>query len=644
MKKLLGFVLLLVIVTTANYAQASINIDSIPKATMFYMPVGDRSGSIQNDLKIQENYDGQNHSTTVFTGYNGVNYNGWYVYTDFNTRYIYSGGCYDIDPPICEDYHPGEDWNGAALGNTDQGQPIYAMGAGKIIGKGSYGAFGNMLAIIHKLPDGELVMSVYAHMQNVTSLGVGDSVTHQIQIGEVGTSGGVTAHLHLEVRQESMLTIDNNNTPEDESDDTVDISSTYPINHWPGTNTTFIANNYYDPTDFIQDNCLVGEFEDYSTYLTGLFLDEYNNVTDNGEDGIGLFGIPFDNTKGSWVHEWPDAACNPAETPPDTCNTDGLYVQDFLLVDGENEYWSQLVLNTEIGQVFPVMDEILEYWHDNYGYSDFGPPIGREHQITDQSDNDVMVQAFQKNGTIKYIGTDLTTETTREYTAAELYGLVAFYPFNGNANDESGNGNHGTVYGATLTTDRFGNTNSAYSFDGVNDYIEKTSPSSALNIGSQSYTICAWIKFTGASSAQMIVSRYECGWDCDAGNTPAYYCLRLNNTTWNIFTKLRGDNNIFIGASESTNLYDGEWHHVGFVLNRSTSSLTAFVDGGLGTSYSSESLGSINDPGSPFEIGRTFIQDWGVPTNYFSGKIDDVRVYNRVLSGDEIQELADDKP
>src|SRR3990167_6219025 len=48
--------------------------------------------------------------------------------------------------------------------------------------------------------------------------------------------------------------------------------------------------------------------------------------------------------------------------------------------------------------------------------------------------------------------------------------LVAFYPFNGNANDESGNGNDGTVNGATLTTDRFGNTDRAYGFDG-NDFM-----------------------------------------------------------------------------------------------------------------------------------------------------------------------------
>ncbi len=45
-------------------------------------------------------------------------------------------------------------------------------------------------------------------------------------------------------------------------------------------------------------------------------------------------------------------------------------------------------------------------------------------------------------------------------------GLVACYPFNGNADDESGNGNHGTVYSAILTDDRFGNMNSAYSFNG----------------------------------------------------------------------------------------------------------------------------------------------------------------------------------
>jgi hypothetical protein len=49
-------------------------------------------------------------------------------------------------------------------------------------------------------------------------------------------------------------------------------------------------------------------------------------------------------------------------------------------------------------------------------------------------------------------------------------GLVAYYPFNGNAADESGN--DGVVYGSTLTEDSFGNPDNAYSFDGVDDYID----------------------------------------------------------------------------------------------------------------------------------------------------------------------------
>ena len=53
-------------------------------------------------------------------------------------------------------------------------------------------------------------------------------------------------------------------------------------------------------------------------------------------------------------------------------------------------------------------------------------------------------------------------------------GLVGWWPFNGNANDESGLGNNGISSGSTLTSDRFANSNSAYLFDGVNDYIRIT--------------------------------------------------------------------------------------------------------------------------------------------------------------------------
>ena len=53
-------------------------------------------------------------------------------------------------------------------------------------------------------------------------------------------------------------------------------------------------------------------------------------------------------------------------------------------------------------------------------------------------------------------------------------GLVGWWPFNGNANDESGNGNNGTVNGANLTTDRYGISNSCFDFNGVNQNIDVT--------------------------------------------------------------------------------------------------------------------------------------------------------------------------
>ena len=71
-------------------------------------------------------------------------------------------------------------------------------------------------------------------------------------------------------------------------------------------------------------------------------------------------------------------------------------------------------------------------------------------------------------------------------------GLVAYYPFNGNANDESGNENNGAVRGANLAEDRFENVNSAYSFDGIDDYIE-ISDNDILDLP-RIGTICVWFE------------------------------------------------------------------------------------------------------------------------------------------------------
>ncbi len=92
--------------------------------------------------------------------------------------------------------------------------------------------------------------------------------------------------------------------------------------------------------------------------------------------------------------------------------------------------------------------------------------------------------------------------------AALISGIVAHYQFDGDATDASGSGNDATVSGALLTSDRFGNPNSAYSFDGVDDFIEKANPIN-LNMGSQSWSIAAWVNSSVSDVGQSIVDRYE---------------------------------------------------------------------------------------------------------------------------------------
>lgn len=75
-------------------------------------------------------------------------------------------------------------------------------------------------------------------------------------------------------------------------------------------------------------------------------------------------------------------------------------------------------------------------------------------------------------------------------TQSHVEGLIAYYPFNGNANDQSGNGHDGIVQGATLATNRFGNSNSAYRFNGIDQYILAT-----LNElkNADTWTISLWV-------------------------------------------------------------------------------------------------------------------------------------------------------
>lgn len=95
-----------------------------------------------------------------------------------------------------------------------------------------------------------------------------------------------------------------------------------------------------------------------------------------------------------------------------------------------------------------------------------------------------------------FLVTSLTTGCKKDENAPQIPtdGLVAYYPFNGNANDESGNGNNGTVNGATLTTDRHGNPNSSYNFRGFNYGDKITIPNNSSLSFSNEISISLWTK------------------------------------------------------------------------------------------------------------------------------------------------------
>jgi len=202
-------------------------------------------------------------------------------------------------------------------------------------------------------------------------------------------------------------------------------------------------------------------------------------------------------------------------------------------------------------------------------------------------------------------------------------GLVAYYPFNGNANDESGNGNDGTVYGATLTTDRFDNPNSAYSFDGVDDYIHVNHSS---DFESSSITAVTWIKV--GEHGNRVISKHS------GSNQCSYFvgATKISDSNWNIRWYIFSTSYQGRAIDYQTNLKSEDWYCV-----------SASYDGSVSKLYLNGSLvkdSTFNEPRAitsvPFLIGK---YEYDPDNVKWDGKIDDVRVYNRALTESEIDSL-----
>jgi hypothetical protein len=200
-------------------------------------------------------------------------------------------------------------------------------------------------------------------------------------------------------------------------------------------------------------------------------------------------------------------------------------------------------------------------------------------------------------------------------------GLVGWWPFNGNANDESGNGNNGTVNGATLAADRFGNAGSAYSFDGMEDFI-------SIN-----------------SSVAVALERSICFWaTVNAGGmnvNPSSNIVSLGNDfnvtfgDWGDFD--RGSLSVHgnVWAADSSVVDDGEWHLYSIVADQNGGqNLQFYQDGSLLNGPNIQGFLNYAISSQPILIGNGYAEG-----NTFSGLLDEFTIYNRALTEQEIQNL-----
>ena len=213
-------------------------------------------------------------------------------------------------------------------------------------------------------------------------------------------------------------------------------------------------------------------------------------------------------------------------------------------------------------------------------------------------------------------------------------GLVGWWPFNGNANDESGNGNNGTVNGATLTMDRFGNANKAYSFDGVDDFIDFVN--SSVPAGVSSRTISLWFYVLSYPQDQQGYYFYSQGITTIANSGQSHNLVLIRNNS----NPTAGPIYLAYNASHSTEIQANfqpvisNWYHLVGVYEQGLAKL--FLNSNL---LSQLSVPFWNTANNNFVIGRR-----ADPDDYCEGKIDDIGIWNRALTQQEITNLYNAGP
>jgi hypothetical protein len=203
--------------------------------------------------------------------------------------------------------------------------------------------------------------------------------------------------------------------------------------------------------------------------------------------------------------------------------------------------------------------------------------------------------------------------------------LVACYPFSGNANNTLETGFDGVVSGAILSSDRFGNPNQAYQFDGIDDHIVLGILNSINN--TDEYTYSFWCSAKFASTTNMPIRTQP----DDGADRMAFSINYVGGSPTRLFFD-NGD--IFAGGRLSSNSqpYDNLWHHYVFVRSTIGNFKKVYIDGVL---FISDVAGDILDNKNRELWLGGGIHETGV-NEFHNGKIDDIKIYNCALNHADI--------
>jgi hypothetical protein len=224
-------------------------------------------------------------------------------------------------------------------------------------------------------------------------------------------------------------------------------------------------------------------------------------------------------------------------------------------------------------------------------------------------------------------------------------GLAGWWSFTGNANDGSGNGNNGTVNGATLTTDRFGNTNCAYSFNGSSNYI-RIPHNSGLNFTNSQFSISFWLSVPSipnpSGNSMALFSKINQNLGIDASGSSALgWDINFNQNSHDLSCRIKNGNSSAWGALSTSN-YNfniNNWYHAVFIVDKLNDSIKLFLNGNQYSSISLPLTSSIGANAFDLLIGKGYWISNGIPSNFFSGKLDDIGIWNRGLTQQEVTTL-----